>query len=47
MATMLVHHKVKDYAAWKAVYDSAADLRVLPTVNSRTLYTRMQTTRTA
>lgn len=27
MATMLVHHKVKDYTTWKAVYDSVADLR--------------------
>jgi quinol monooxygenase YgiN len=27
MAKMLVHHKVKDFNAWKAVYDSVADLR--------------------
>jgi heme-degrading monooxygenase HmoA len=28
MATMLVQHHVKDFAAWKKVYDSAADLRI-------------------
>jgi len=27
MATMLAQHTVKDYAAWKKVYDSVADLR--------------------
>ena len=27
MASMLVQQHVKDYAAWKKVYDSAADLR--------------------
>lgn len=27
MAFMLVQHQVKDYAAWKNVYDSVADLR--------------------
>lgn len=27
MASMLVQHKVKDFAAWKKVYDSVADLR--------------------
>ncbi len=27
MASMLVQHNVKDYAAWKNVYDSVADLR--------------------
>jgi quinol monooxygenase YgiN len=27
MATMLVQHSVKDYAAWKEVYDSVNDLR--------------------
>lgn len=27
MAKMLVHHKVKDFNAWKAVYDSVYDLR--------------------
>lgn len=27
MATMLVHHKVEDFTAWKSVYDSVADLR--------------------
>jgi hypothetical protein len=27
MATMLVQHHVKDYAAWKKVYDSVAGLR--------------------
>jgi quinol monooxygenase YgiN len=27
MASMLVQHKVKDYAAWKTVYDSVIDLR--------------------
>ena len=27
MAYMLVQHKVKDFAAWKKVYDSVADLR--------------------
>jgi quinol monooxygenase YgiN len=27
MASMLVQHKVKDFAAWKNVYDSVADLR--------------------
>jgi quinol monooxygenase YgiN len=27
MTKMLVHHKVKDFDAWKAVYDSVQDLR--------------------
>jgi quinol monooxygenase YgiN len=27
MATMLVQHKVKDFAEWKKVYDSVFDLR--------------------
>ena len=27
MASMLVQHKVKDYASWKKVYDSLHDLR--------------------
>ena len=27
MASMLVQHKVKDYASWKKVYDSLFDLR--------------------
>lgn len=27
MATMLVQHHVKDYATWKSVFDSMADLR--------------------
>jgi quinol monooxygenase YgiN len=27
MATMLVQHKVKDFAEWKKVYDSLVDLR--------------------
>ena len=27
MATMLIHHQVKDYAAWKVVFDSVSDLR--------------------
>jgi len=27
MASMLVQHKVKDYAKWKNVYDSVEDLR--------------------
>jgi quinol monooxygenase YgiN len=27
MASMLVQHKVKDFADWKNVYDSVADLR--------------------
>jgi quinol monooxygenase YgiN len=27
MASMLVQHKVKDFAAWKNVYDSVADMR--------------------
>lgn len=27
MASMLVQHQVKDYAAWKKVYDSVKDLR--------------------
>ena len=27
MASMLVQHKVKDFAVWKRVYDSVADLR--------------------
>ena len=27
MASMLVKHKVKDFAEWKKVYDSVADLR--------------------
>ena len=27
MASMLIQHKVKDFAAWKKVFDSVADLR--------------------
>ena len=27
MASMLIQHKVKDYAAWKKAFDSAIDLR--------------------
>jgi heme-degrading monooxygenase HmoA len=27
MASMLVQHQVKDYSAWKKVYDSVKDLR--------------------
>ena len=27
MASMLVQHQVKDYAEWKRVYDSVADMR--------------------
>ena len=27
MASMLIQHQVKDYAAWKKVFDSAIDLR--------------------
>jgi len=27
MASMLVQHQVKDFAEWKKVYDSVADLR--------------------
>ncbi|NIM93354.1 MAG: cyclase [Anaerolineales bacterium] len=27
MASMLVHNKVKDYTAWREVYDSMADVR--------------------
>ena len=27
MASMLIQHKVKDFAAWKNVFDSAAGLR--------------------
>lgn len=27
MASMLVQHRVKDFAAWKKVFDSAIDLR--------------------
>ena len=27
MASMLVQHSVKDFAAWKSVYDSVADMR--------------------
>jgi quinol monooxygenase YgiN len=27
MASMLIQHKVKDFAVWKKVYDSAAELR--------------------
>jgi quinol monooxygenase YgiN len=26
-ATLLVRHQVQDYSAWRAVYDSVADLR--------------------
>lgn len=26
-ATLLVHHRVQDYAAWRAVYESVEDLR--------------------
>jgi quinol monooxygenase YgiN len=35
---MLVHHKVKDYAAWKAVYDSVEDLRAANGELSDTIY---------
>ena len=28
MASMLIQHHVKDYAAWKKVFDSKVDLRV-------------------
>ena len=38
MATMLVHHKVKDYTAWKAVYDSVEDLRAANGEISDTIY---------
>jgi quinol monooxygenase YgiN len=27
MASMLIHHSVKDYAEWKKVFDSAKDMR--------------------
>ena len=27
MASLLIQHQVKDYAAWKKVFDSAIDLR--------------------
>ena len=27
MASMLIHHTVKDYAEWKKVFDSALELR--------------------
>ncbi|MCJ7625652.1 MAG: hypothetical protein MUO76_19340 [Anaerolineaceae bacterium] len=27
MTSMLIQHKVKDFAEWKRVYDSLADLR--------------------
>lgn len=27
MATVLIQHKVKDFAEWKKVFDSAADMR--------------------
>jgi quinol monooxygenase YgiN len=27
MASMLIQHQVKDYAAWKKVFDSVSDLR--------------------
>jgi quinol monooxygenase YgiN len=27
MASMLIQHQVKDYAAWKKVFDSALDMR--------------------
>ena len=27
MATLIVRHRVRDYEAWKAVYDSADELR--------------------
>ena len=27
MASMLIQHKVKDFAAWKKIFDSVADLR--------------------
>jgi hypothetical protein len=26
-ATMIIRHQVQDYSAWRAVYDSVADLR--------------------
>jgi hypothetical protein len=38
MATMLVHHKVKDFAAWKKVFDSVKDLRTSSGETSATLY---------
>ena len=27
MTTLLIHHRVADYDAWKAVYDSVADMQ--------------------
>lgn len=38
MATMIVHHKVKDFAAWKKVFDSAKDMRTRSGETSAALY---------
>jgi antibiotic biosynthesis monooxygenase (ABM) superfamily enzyme len=38
MATMLVQHKVKDFAAWKKVFDSVKDLRTSNGETSAALY---------
>lgn len=28
MTTMIIHHQVKEYEAWKKVFDSAYDMRI-------------------
>ena len=38
MASMLIHHHVKDFAAWKKVFDSKADLRAAGGELSAQLY---------
>jgi quinol monooxygenase YgiN len=38
MASMLVQHKVKDFAEWKKVYDSVANLRANNGELSDTIY---------
>jgi len=38
MATMLVQHKVKDFAVWKKVFDSVKDLRTSNGETSAALY---------
>ena len=46
MASMLVQQKVKDFADWKNVYDSAADSRT-NNVSYQTEFTATQVTPTA
>ncbi len=38
MTTMFVQHKVTDYAEWKAVYDSVADMQKADGVLAQAVY---------